>query len=1149
MRRRWLQSVATSTQTQHIFTRRPDVHSTSSSSPASTILKTKEMLQRTLSIVLWCLIATKTAHSTNKNASDYQYYNVGVLMASSLNSPFDLERCGPAVDLALNDINERFLDRHGIKLKKVQASYPSCSGAKAPGHAADMHFKDNVIAFIGPACMFALEPVASLAAYWNTPIITGMGDQPPSEGELSVTSGILGRLQRWNKNDTTSQGIFKNKSKFYPTLTRLSYCQCRLKLVFASVFKQFGWKHIALILDRSDLFSLTVGKNLEHGLKREGLLAFVRELDGNDEEMYDNYLKDASRYARVVILSVRAALVRKFMLAAHGLGMTKGDWVFMDVEIFKGNYWGDLDWAVGDKNDTVARKAYEALLRVSLLQPTSDKFQDFADKVKERAQTDYNYTISDGEEVNFVIGAFYDGVYLLGMALNETLSTGGNIRDGLAITKKMWDRDFHGITGHVRIDDNGDRDADYSILDLDPITGKFEVVAHYYGLHKTYSPVPGQKIHWPGGREEPPPDIPKCGFLNDDPKCMNDETYLIIIYGSAALGLVLAFTALLACVALKHIRITADLNNMSWRIRPDEVMFELGLLYGSKLGLPKLPESMNVSSRRPSVSSINSLHSSSNFTRVGVYKGTRVSIKKIIKKKMDINKKLLWEIKQVRDVTHENTVRFLGACIESPSVLIITEYCPKGSLREVLHNDAIHLDWNFRMSLIDDIAKGMSYLHNSEVSVHGKLSSHNCLIDGRFVLKICDFGLTTLMMPADIIKDINYYLKLLWIAPELLPLTVIAGTPATQKGDVYSFAIILEEIILRAGPFFAAMQYIDVHEILSRVAAREIPAFRPAVGDTDCPDNLIHLMESCWDDNPDCRPSFEVIRGAVRSIMKYMGYCDNLMDDLLRRMEQYANNLESLVGEKTKELSQEKRRSEELLYQVLPRLVAQQLMAGEIVQPEQFECVTIYFSDIVGFTVLCAQSSPMQVVDFLNDLYSTFDRIIGFYDVYKVETIGDAYMVVSGLPERNGYYHAREICLMSLAMLDAVRSFTIQHQPDYQLKLRIGIHSGPVCAGVVGQKMPHYCLFGDTVNTASRMETSGEPLKIHVSESTKLILEKFGTFNLELRGEVELKGKGKLVTYWLLGSSDPDAMPPTPRHSTPPDGQDSNLYPLVFMGN
>ncbi|KAL0128807.1 hypothetical protein PUN28_003887 [Cardiocondyla obscurior] len=1076
-------------------------------------------------------------------------------MASHLDSPFDLERCGPAVDLALEEVNE-FLKVHRVQLRKVQASYPTCSGARAPGLAADMHFRDNVIAFVGPACAFALEPVARLAAYWNSPIITGMGDQPPSEGELSVTSGILGRIHKW-KNETS--GIFKDKSK-YPTLTRMSYCQCRLRLVFASVFKEFGWSHVALILDRSDLFSLTVGKNLEYGLRKDGLLKFVRELDGNSEdESYHLYLRDASMYARIVILSVRGMLVRRFMLAAHELGMTRGDWAFLDVEIFHGSYWGDHGWEVGDEDDANARKAYEALLRVSLLQPTSPRFQDFADSVKQRAQTDYNYTFSEGEEVNFFVGAFYDGVYLLGIALNETLAEGGDLRDGIAITRRMWDRDFMGITGHVRIDDNGDRDADYSILDLDPITGRFEVVAHYLGLNREYSSMTGKKIHWPGGREGPPPDIPECGFLGNDPDCTSRrEAYTFVAYTGIALAVFLLAAITAACLLYRHLRLSADLNNMSWRVRPEELLLEVGKQCSSKINLHQAMSDANNYGleqriRRGSQISCGSLPPTTVFTTIGIYKGERVAIKKITKKKVvDVTKKLLWEIKQVRDVTSENTVRFIGACICSPSptVLILTEYCPRGSLKDVLENEAIKLDWNFRMSLIHDIVKveGMSYLHASEVSAHGKLRSCNCLIDGRFVLKISDFGLKTLTTPSDLIMDDSYYTKLLWIAPELLPLTVTPGSAATQKGDVYSFAIILEEIVVRGGPYEVARTFMTAQEIVNRVSASENPPLRPEVTPKDCPPDILSLMERCWHEVPDERPSFHAIRGMIRGIMK--GYCENLMDDLLRRMEQYANNLEALVEEKTEQLSLEKRRTEELLYQVLPRQVVDQLMAGEMVQPEQFECVTIYFSDIVGFTALCAQSTPMEVVDFLNDLYSTFDSIIGFYDVYKVETIGDAYMVASGLPERNGDEHAREIGLMALAILDAVRSFTIIHKQNSQLSVRIGVHSGPVCAGVVGQRMPHYCLFGDTVNTASRMESSGLPLRIHVSEATKNILDKFGTFDLELRGEVELKGKGRVIAYWLTGCSEPDSRLAVPKYRRLSTSQpENNLNPLIFPPN
>ena len=159
----------------------------------------------------------------------------------------------------------------------------------------------------------------------------------------------------------------------------------------------------------------------------------------------------------------------------------------------------------------------------------------------------------------------------------------------------------------------------------------------------------------------------------------------------------------------------------------------------------------------------------------------------------------------------------------------------------------------------------------------------------------------------------------------------------------------------------------------------------------------------------------------------------------------------------------------------------------------------------------------MEVVTLLNSLYKLFDARIDHYDVYKVETINDSYMVASGLPVKNGNKHAVEIATMALDLMAGSAVFIIPHRPAERLQLRVGIHTGPVVSGVVGSKMPRYCLFGDTINTASRMETTGEPMKIHISMETKLLLDTLGRFHTEHRGLVDVKGKGKLDTYWLHG--------------------------------
>lgn len=175
----------------------------------------------------------------------------------------------------------------------------------------------------------------------------------------------------------------------------------------------------------------------------------------------------------------------------------------------------------------------------------------------------------------------------------------------------------------------------------------------------------------------------------------------------------------------------------------------------------------------------------------------------------------------------------------------------------------------------------------------------------------------------------------------------------------------------------------------------------------------------------------------------------NFVDTMFQMLEKYSNNLEELIRERTDQLDMERKKTEQLLNRMLPTTVAEKLKVGLCVEPEEFSEVTIYFSDIVGFTTIAAHCSPVQVVDLLNDLYTCFDATINAYQVYKVETIGDAYMVVSGLPSRIPN-HAEQIATMALDLLHESGRFEVKYLPGVPLQLRIGLHSGPCCAGVVG---------------------------------------------------------------------------------------------------
>ncbi|CDQ69732.1 unnamed protein product [Oncorhynchus mykiss] len=174
-----------------------------------------------------------------------------------------------------------------------------------------------------------------------------------------------------------------------------------------------------------------------------------------------------------------------------------------------------------------------------------------------------------------------------------------------------------------------------------------------------------------------------------------------------------------------------------------------------------------------------------------------------------------------------------------------------------------------------------------------------------------------------------------------------------------------------------------------------------------------------------------------------------------------------------KKLDEEKKRGDSLLYAMIPKAVADRLRKGitALETCQVFPDVTILFSDVVKFNEICIHITPMQVVDMLNEIYIVFDTLSEKHNVYKVETIRDAYMVVAGVPNKTTF-HAHHICDMALDMLSSIDHLKDPSTGD-NIQIRVGIHSGMVVAGVVGLKMPRYCLFGDTVNTASRMESNG----------------------------------------------------------------------------
>ncbi|OQV12268.1 Atrial natriuretic peptide receptor 1 [Hypsibius exemplaris] len=1009
------------------------------------------------------------------------------------------KRVAAAVDLGVSNANEYLLPP-SIKLRKViQPAGPSCSQIQHSVTTNLIYLMQSGVTcdtYVGIGCASSAVALYAFAEAANVPVFSCPG---AGIGSLALNA---------------------TRNKF-PLMLRIPYGYVDLALSLTTFFERYSYYHISIFRDDSYTFHMLTSRylityfrqnNRKISLNTAEIPFFSRGMTKEGQE----------ELLSVIILLSHARIVRQFMLTAKQMGLTQGEYVFFAVEMHELKYWGRLNYIAEDKEDNNARQAFQSLFVISLSETASNSLdENLASAIRKLARERYNYSYQVLEKPDPVVMSFYESIMIYAQEVASMTEAGEDFRNGSAMVARIMNTEFVGITGYLSFGNVGDRDRNFDLKSFNPDVGTFELAIKFGRLSGTqnHTFLQVDDTLWFANGGNMPPDKPLCGFRNDE--CKDDgripRGLLAVVVVIPLLALFfMAGAAVFALIKLRNLRKDYDPN--WWKILMDDLTVKQNRTASGNMSKKTL------TSQSTAGASALSGFSAYNCDILASYKGTLVALTDVGTLMRMPNPDIVSKLNLLKNASHPNLQRFIGIGMapQGHCQYVVAEMCAKGSLMDILAFSTIKLDWSFKNSLIKDVVFGMTFLHTSPMTSHGNLNGHVCLIDTRFTLKISDYGLPFFRDPNSLLPyrvnagSDRATETLLWRAPELL--RQVMPPSGTQKGDVYSFAVILQQIILRSGPFELPNDPLEMseREILNEVIASNIPPVRPRVPRASCSNELYDLMERCWEEIPVERPTFPKIKERLKKVIGDFG--DNIVDVLFKRMEQYAMDLELKVAEKTQQFMDEKNRSEQLLSQLLPKTVAAALTRGEHVDPEAFESVSIYFSDIVGFTTISAAGSPMDVVNLLNGLYTFFDGVIEKFDVYKVETIGDAYMVSSGLPVRNGNRHATEIASMSIELIKGIRSFTIPHRSGQDIQVRIGINSGPCVAGIVGLKMPRYCLFGDTVNVASRMESTGEAMKIQITEETKELLQSIGGFRTVERGSVAVKGKGMLTTYWLLGA-------------------------------
>ncbi|CAA94879.4 Receptor-type guanylate cyclase gcy-6 [Caenorhabditis elegans] len=1006
------------------------------------------------------------------------------------------------------------IKREGLLLGydfKFTILYDQCDENIAAGNAIKLFAEHNVDVLFGPTTNNAAMPVFILATYYNIPLIT------------------------WG---ITSSATLDDESRF-PTAGMLSIGSRSLAVTFREVMKEYGWDQFvfAYSLEMNDEKCETLRDDFQNMVAYYGdiVLSYAVQIMDHSEEGLLAILKDVSTRGRIIVPCFHEGnsrgLHRRWMLVAARNGFVNDEYVYIFPSLRSRGYavpqadgtfrypWTE---ATGPQpGDQEALLGFQKSIFIVDMQGQGNvgsNYTQFEHEIIQRMkEPPYNCTDAcaspEYQTAATYAGQLHDSVYIYGVVMDQIMKTVPNqYKNGTAFPRKMAGV-FNGVGGTVAIDEGGGLQPTLFVLTLDSnnnsslimtvdVDQQEAVVTKHYTNEAT--------ALWSHRKGIRPPDQPICGYTGS--LCPANVFFQYIGWFIAAI-IIIFFTimgAILAFIYLCHAKQQeVERQNALWQIPFKSMMTvtKKGKGEHSMRSISSVPSTIS-STRSSTLSEVGETRNYLFFQIQNDVEMERVAAKKH-SIRMVFDNKTCATMRQMRLIDHANLNKFIGMSLDAPQLYSVWRFCSRGSLADVIRKASMQMDGFFIYSLMKDIINGLTWIHESSHEFHGMLTSKNCLLNDRWQLKITDFGLR-------IFRTHDQYNKSdrLWTSPELLRTDDILGS---REGDIYSFGIISAELITRSSVFDLENRKEDAEEIIYMLKKGGLQSPRPSLEHDESIEinpALLHLVRDCWTERPSERPDIKQVASQLRSMNTNRN--DNLMDHVFNVLESYASTLEDEVAERMKELVEEKKKSDVLLYRMLPRQVADKLKLGQTVEPETFDIVTLFFSDVVSFTTLAGKCTPLQVVNLLNGLYTIFDGIIEQHDVYKVETIGDGYFVASGVPRRNGNEHTRNIASMSINFVKSLADFSIPHLPGEKIKIRVGFHCGSVVAGVVGLTMPRYCLFGDAVNTASRMESNSKPGQIHLSEEANQMLMRLGGFTTEPRGEVIIKGKGVMATYWLL---------------------------------